>query len=105
MQAVSRDSFELEVRAAIEQSIETFRDVCGPTFDPDEFRSLAERSVARSFRPEGTLRQLAAIIASPRIPSWPPSSTARILATSPSLARGARKARCGARRKRSTLCR
>jgi pimeloyl-ACP methyl ester carboxylesterase len=50
---------------AIEQSIETFRDVCGPTFDPDEFRSLAERSVARSFRPEGTLRQLAAIIASP----------------------------------------
>jgi pimeloyl-ACP methyl ester carboxylesterase len=50
---------------AIEMSIETFREICGPTFDPDEFRALAERSVARSFRPAGTLRQLAAIIASP----------------------------------------
>ncbi|HEX6659043.1 MAG TPA: alpha/beta hydrolase, partial [Ilumatobacter sp.] len=50
---------------AIDLSIETFRDVCGPTFDADEFRALAERSIARSFRPDGTLRQLAAIIASP----------------------------------------
>jgi pimeloyl-ACP methyl ester carboxylesterase len=50
---------------AIELSLEAFRDVCGPTFDPDEFRTLAERSVTRSFRPAGTLRQLAAIIASP----------------------------------------
>jgi pimeloyl-ACP methyl ester carboxylesterase len=50
---------------AIDMSLETFREVCGPTFDPDEFRVLAEKSVTRSFRPEGTLRQLAAILASP----------------------------------------
>ena len=50
---------------AIEMSIETFRDVCGPTFDADQFRVLAEQSIARSFRPNGTSRQLAAIIASP----------------------------------------
>jgi pimeloyl-ACP methyl ester carboxylesterase len=50
---------------AIDMSLETFREVCGPTFDPDEFRVLAEKAVARSFRPEGTLRQLAAILASP----------------------------------------
>ena len=50
---------------AIEMSIETFRDVCGPTFDADQFRALAEKSIARSFRPNGTSRQLAAIIASP----------------------------------------
>jgi pimeloyl-ACP methyl ester carboxylesterase len=50
---------------AVALSIEAFRDVCGPTFDADEFRQLAERSVARSFRPEGTSRQLGAIIASP----------------------------------------
>jgi pimeloyl-ACP methyl ester carboxylesterase len=53
------------VENAIELSLATFRDVCGPTFDPDEFRVLAERSIARSFRPNGTSRQLAAIIASP----------------------------------------
>jgi pimeloyl-ACP methyl ester carboxylesterase len=50
---------------AIDLSIETFRDVCGPTFDADAFRALAEKSIARSFRPDGTSRQLAAIIASP----------------------------------------
>ena len=50
---------------AIELSIATFRDVCGPTFDADQFRALAEKSIARSFRPDGTSRQLAAIIASP----------------------------------------
>jgi len=50
---------------AIELSTQTFRDVCGPTFDADEFRVLAEKSIARSFRPNGTSRQLAAIIASP----------------------------------------
>jgi pimeloyl-ACP methyl ester carboxylesterase len=50
---------------AIDLSIETFRDVCGPTFDADQFRVLAEKSIARSFRPDGTSRQLAAIIASP----------------------------------------
>jgi pimeloyl-ACP methyl ester carboxylesterase len=50
---------------AVSMSIEAFRDVCGPTFDADEFRQLAELSVARSFRPMGTSRQLGAIIASP----------------------------------------
>jgi pimeloyl-ACP methyl ester carboxylesterase len=50
---------------AIELSIQTFRDVCGPTFDAEQFRELAEKSIARSFRPDGTSRQLAAIIASP----------------------------------------
>jgi pimeloyl-ACP methyl ester carboxylesterase len=53
------------VENAIELSIETFRDVCGPTFDVEEFRVLAEKSISRSFRPNGTSRQLAAIIASP----------------------------------------
>jgi pimeloyl-ACP methyl ester carboxylesterase len=48
---------------AIELAVEAFRDVCGPTFDPDEFRLLAEASVNRSFRPMGTSRQLAAVIA------------------------------------------
>jgi pimeloyl-ACP methyl ester carboxylesterase len=50
---------------AIELSLKTFGDVCGPTFNPEEFRVLAERSITRSFRPDGTSRQLAAIIASP----------------------------------------
>jgi pimeloyl-ACP methyl ester carboxylesterase len=50
---------------AIELSIQTFREVCGPTFDADQFRVLAEKSISRSFRPDGTSRQLAAIIASP----------------------------------------
>ena len=49
---------------AVEMGIEMFRKVCGPTFDADEFRKLAEVSVARSFRPGGTGRQAAAIIAS-----------------------------------------
>ena len=49
---------------AVEMGIEMFRKVCGPTFDADEFRKLAEMSVARSFRPSGTGRQAAAIIAS-----------------------------------------
>ena len=49
---------------AVEMGIEMFRKVCGPTFDAAEFRRLAEASVARSFRPAGTGRQAAAIIAS-----------------------------------------
>jgi pimeloyl-ACP methyl ester carboxylesterase len=53
------------IENAVEMSIDAFRDVCGPTFDPDEFRVMAEASVARSYRPQGTSRQLAAIIASP----------------------------------------
>ena len=46
-------------------AVETFRHICGPTFDADEFRALAEASVARSYRPAGTMRQLAAVMASP----------------------------------------
>ena len=49
---------------AIEMGLETFRKVSGPTFDEAEFRRLAEVSVARSWRPSGTGRQAAAIIAS-----------------------------------------
>lgn len=50
---------------AIEEAIETFRAISGPTFDADEFRILAEASVNRSYRPDGVSRQLAAIISSP----------------------------------------
>ncbi len=49
---------------AVEIGVETFREVCGPTFDPDEFRRMAQASVDRSFRPAGTARQTAAIMAS-----------------------------------------
>jgi pimeloyl-ACP methyl ester carboxylesterase len=48
---------------AVEMGIEMFRKVCGPTFDEAEFRRLAEISVTRSWRPAGTGRQAAAIIA------------------------------------------
>ncbi len=50
--------------AAIEQGVELFADICGPEFDIDEFRELAVASFRRSYRPSGTARQLAAIIAS-----------------------------------------
>lgn len=49
---------------AVEVAVETFRHICGPTFDETEFRDLAEASVARSYRPAGTARQLAAVAAS-----------------------------------------
>jgi pimeloyl-ACP methyl ester carboxylesterase len=49
---------------AVEQSAEFFAEICGPTFDAAEFRELALASFRRSYRPEGTARQLAAIIAS-----------------------------------------
>lgn len=50
---------------AVDHGIDFFRKICGPTFDTAEFRPMAERSVARSYRPLGTARQTAAIIASP----------------------------------------
>lgn len=50
---------------AVEIGVETFRHICGPTFDPDEFRRMAQAAVDRSFRPAGTARQTAAIMASP----------------------------------------
>ncbi len=50
---------------AVELGVETFREICGPTFDADEFRRMAQAAIARSFRPAGTARQTAAIMASP----------------------------------------
>lgn len=49
---------------AVDRAVELFREISGPTFDEAEFRRLAKASVERSFRPEGTARQLAAILAS-----------------------------------------
>jgi pimeloyl-ACP methyl ester carboxylesterase len=50
---------------AVEAGVDLFRDICGPTFDVDEFRRMAQAAVDRSFRPAGTARQAAAIMASP----------------------------------------
>jgi pimeloyl-ACP methyl ester carboxylesterase len=50
---------------AVDLGIETFRAISGPTFDEAEARRMLEVSVARSFRPAGTARQTAAIMASP----------------------------------------
>ena len=50
---------------AVEQALETFQAISGPTYDPREARDLIEASLARSFRPAGVARQTAAIIASP----------------------------------------
>ncbi|HUF99603.1 MAG TPA: alpha/beta hydrolase [Ilumatobacter sp.] len=44
--------------------IQQFTDISGPGFNPDEFRVSAEASLARSWRPDGTARQMAAILAS-----------------------------------------
>lgn len=49
---------------AVEGGVELFREICGPTFDDAEFRRLASAAIERSFRPQGTARQTAAIIAS-----------------------------------------
>jgi pimeloyl-ACP methyl ester carboxylesterase len=50
---------------AVERAIEMFRLVAGNDFDESEFRSLAEANIERSYRPEGTGRQMTAIMASP----------------------------------------
>ncbi len=57
-QEVTRDS-------AVEASLTTFEAIGGDSWDRDAHRVRAERSVARSFRPAGQLRQTAAIAASP----------------------------------------
>ena len=44
---------------------ESFKLFSGPHFDPEEHLRRSEESVARSFRPVGTARQTAAIMASP----------------------------------------
>ncbi len=50
---------------AVEQGVEMFRLISGPTFDPDEAREIVKRGVDRSYRPAGTARQTAAIAGSP----------------------------------------
>lgn len=50
---------------AVERSVETFRLIGGPHWDEATHRVRAQRSVARAFRPMGTARQTAAIMASP----------------------------------------
>ncbi len=52
------------VATALDEAVETFREICGPTFDEHEFRAMAKVSIERSFRPVGTGRQTAAIMAS-----------------------------------------
>jgi pimeloyl-ACP methyl ester carboxylesterase len=56
-----------DASAAVEASIATFRRIGSPGFPFDEaaVRSLAERSVERSFDPDGVLRQLAACLRQP----------------------------------------
>lgn len=49
---------------AVEQGIELFRDISGPTFDEDGFRELFQADLDRSYRPQGTARNFAAILAS-----------------------------------------
>ncbi len=50
---------------AVERSMEVNALISGPHFDPVERRTMAERNVERSFRPDAVARQTAAIMASP----------------------------------------
>ena len=50
---------------AVDQGIELFRDISGPTFDEQKFRELFQADLERSWRPAGTARNFAAILASP----------------------------------------
>ncbi len=50
---------------AVDRAVAMFRLIAGSEFDESEFRTRAEEGVERSFRPAGTGRQLAAILASP----------------------------------------
>lgn len=50
---------------AVEIGLQTFREISGPTFDEAEAFEMVRASVDRSFRPAGTARQTAAILASP----------------------------------------
>lgn len=53
------------LETAIESGLQTFRAVSGPTFDEARFREMAKVSIDRSYRPDGTARQTAAIMSSP----------------------------------------
>ena len=52
------------IETAVQRSIDSFLLFSGPHFDPEVHRERSEASVARSFRPKGTARQTAAIMAS-----------------------------------------
>lgn len=49
---------------AVQHVVEQFSDISGPGFDEGEFRATAKASIARSWRPDGIARQMAAIMAS-----------------------------------------
>ncbi|TVR23155.1 MAG: alpha/beta hydrolase [Ilumatobacter sp.] len=50
---------------AVDRAVEMFKLVGGGEFDESEFRARAASNVERSYRPEGTARQLTAIMAAP----------------------------------------
>jgi pimeloyl-ACP methyl ester carboxylesterase len=50
---------------AEESSLAVYRLIAGSSADEALFRQLARASIERSFRPDGVLRQIAAILASP----------------------------------------
>ena len=50
---------------AVERSVAVNELIAGSEYDPAERRAIAERNVARSFRPDAVARQTAAIMASP----------------------------------------
>ncbi|MEO6651324.1 MAG: alpha/beta hydrolase [Ilumatobacteraceae bacterium] len=49
---------------AVEQGVKLFGDITGPTFDADAFRELFQADLERSYRPQGTARNFAAILSS-----------------------------------------
>ncbi len=61
----ARKAMKTTRETAVEQGLETFRMISGSGFDPSETRKMIEQSFERSYRPEGTSRQAAAIAGSP----------------------------------------
>jgi len=49
---------------AVDNSVEIFARFCGPHFDPEEHRAMAQEAFDRSYTPAGVARQTAAIAAS-----------------------------------------
>ena len=56
---------EPSVENAVDNGVQMFRLIGGSEFDEGAVRDAVQRAVARSFRPAGTGRQMAAILASP----------------------------------------
>ncbi|MFT4657474.1 MAG: pimeloyl-ACP methyl ester carboxylesterase [Candidatus Aldehydirespiratoraceae bacterium] len=56
---------EATIEDAADRSVESFKLLGGPHFDPVAHRAQTQASVERSFRPVGTQRQTAALLASP----------------------------------------